>query len=312
MRLRIVSAARRETWAICQSWLTAALTDLVAAGNGKSARLPKVTGGVAVLPLHGMISQRSSVWQEIFGGTSTEAFGAAFSRAINEPGISAVVLDVDSPGGTTPGVEELSELINRGKDVKPVTAVANSQAASAAYWLASQVGPGRFFAAPGSEIGSIGVFRMHEDISQLMANEGVKVEFLAVPQYKTEGNPYQPLTDDARVHHMAQVQQTYEAFVKSVARGRNTTAANVKKGFGEGRTFHGQQAADMGMVDGVKSLSQVLAAFGSNAVPMRQQASDSSLSESICQAWASGICEELRLPVASDIRRARLALAEKA
>ena len=129
-----------------------------------------------VLPLHGVISQRASVWQEMFGGTSTEQFGAAYQQAINDPRIKAVVLDVDSPGGTVSGVSELADIVYAGAQQKPVAAVANSQMASAAYWIASQVGGGqlRLAAASGADVGSIGVFRMHEDVSEAMAEAGIK------------------------------------------------------------------------------------------------------------------------------------------
>lgn len=293
MFANIYAASVNETWAINQHWLTAAISQAKTATPSRSTKLPKVTGNVAILPLHGMISQRASIWQEIFGGTSTQAFGAAYTRAVNDDRIQAIVFDVDSPGGTTSGVEELSDIIEQGSKIKTTVAVANSQAASAAYWLASQVGPGKFFASPGSDVGSIGVFRMHEDVSEMLAKDGVKVSFLAVPEYKTEANPYEPLSEEAREYHLGQVQSTYDQFLKDVARGRSVIASRVAKDYGRGRMFQAQQATDVGMVDGVKTLAQVLAQLGVGTGKAQVgQIASNPVEEMLCEAW------NMLLPVA--------------
>jgi ClpP class serine protease len=77
--------------------------------------------------MYGMISQRSSIWQEMFGGTSTQGFGAAYTRAVNDDRVKAIVFDVDSPGGTTAGVKELSDIkvhLNRCLDFRYVILIA--------------------------------------------------------------------------------------------------------------------------------------------------------------------------------------------
>jgi signal peptide peptidase SppA len=252
-------------------------------------KLPKIEGGVAVIPMHGVISHRYSIFQEIFGGTSTQGFGAAFQRAISDSKVGAVIIDVDSPGGTVAGVEELADIIYAGAQQKPVAAVANAQMASAAYWLASQVGAGqkRLAAAPGSEVGSIGVFRMHEDYSEMLAADGLKVTFISVPKYKTEANPYQPLTDEAIGHHMGQVESTYESFVSAVSRGRGVPAGQVKRGFGEGRIFDARQAAAMGLVDRVATLSQLLRETGATSGSL-SVAESLVLQDELCHCFVSG------------------------
>jgi signal peptide peptidase SppA len=272
-------------------------------------KLPKVEGGVAVIPLHGVISQRSSIFQAIFGGTSTQGFGASFQRAIADSKVGAVIIDVDSPGGTVAGVEELADIISAGSQQKTVAAVSNSQMASAAYWLASQVGSGqkRLVAAPGSEVGSIGVFRVHEDFSEMLAADGVKVTFLAVPKYKTEANPYEPLTDEAVSHHMGQVEATYESFVSAVSRGRGVPAGQVKRGFGEGRMFDARQAAAMGMVDRVATLSQLLKETGATAGGL-SVAESLVLQDELCHCYVSG--DYLAPPTTPSITNSNLAKKE--
>lgn len=269
-------------------------------------KLPKVQGSVAIIPMYGMITQRASIWQEVFGGTATESFGAAFTAAINHPKVGGVLIDVHSPGGTISGVPELADIINRGSQIKPVATISNTLMASAAYWLGAQVGGGkkRMIAAPSAETGSIGVYRVHEDISEALALEGVKVTLLAVPEHKVEANPYEPLSDAAREHHMAQVEAGYEQFVADVARGRSVAKSVVKAGFGKGRMFNAQQAASMGLVDRVATRDEVLREFAGADVTL-QAHELTTVQEELCHAWDAGMVSEMKNP-AMDRRRASM------
>ena len=296
----LYTAMLTATWAIREDALHALCglirsdNAILAATEAKGTRkLPRVSGNVAVLPLYGVISQRSSIWQEWFGGTDTEGFGAAFVQAINSPKVGAVLLDVDSPGGTISGVPELADLVHRGSRIKPVAAVADSQMASAAYWIGSQVGGNqkRLAAAPSAEAGSIGVYRVHTDLSEALALDGVKVTFLSVPEFKTEANPYEPLSEEAREHHMGQVNAAYEQFVAHVARGRGVNKNTVKDAYGRGRMFHAQQAADMGLVDRVATLGDLLRETG--AVESVSQAESLVLRDELCHAWETGVWRPL-------------------
>ena len=198
-------------------------------------------------------------------------------------------MDVDSPGGTTAGVEELSDLIWTGSQRKPVVAVANSQMASAAYWLASQVGGKqlRLVASPGADAGSIGVFMMHQDVSGMMEQDGVKVTFIRAGKYKTETNPFEPLSDEAREHLQAQVDATYETFVAHVARGRGVAKSVAKEGFGQGRMFHASQAAEMGLVDRVATMGRVLDELGAGSSARITKAQSQQIEDELCLAWDS-------------------------
>lgn len=287
----LYTAMCNATWAIRQD----ALHAMCAAIRGEELReaavprkIPKVHGGVAVLDMHGVISQRASIWQRYFGGTDTEGFGAAFITAINSPKVGAVLINVDSPGGTINGVPELAAVIRRGAQIKPVAAIADTQAASAAYWLASQVGGGqkRFAVAPSGEAGSIGVFRVHEDMSEMLAEEGVKITFLAVPEFKVEANPYEPLSEAAREHHMGQVQAAYEMFVADVAKGRGVNKSVVRDGYGRGRMFHAAAAAEMGLVDRVATMGELVRETGAEPLTKAESAV---LQDELSHAWATGV-----------------------
>jgi ClpP class serine protease len=138
--------------------------------------------------------------------------------------------------------------------------VANSHAHSAAYWIASAAD--QFYGTPGGEVGSIGVIKIHEDISGALEQHGVNVTVIAHPKHKAEGNPFQPLDDDALAHHRGQVQATYDEFEGEVARNRGVTRKRVAADFGQGRSFHSAVATEAGMLDGVKTLPSVLSRMG--------------------------------------------------
>lgn len=220
-------------------------------------------GQVAVLPISGTISHRMGMMSEMSGGTSTERFTQWLRAAVNDPTVKAIVLDINSPGGTVDGVPELADEIYKANQVKPVTAVANSQAASAAYWLGSQAK--EFVVTPSGQVGSIGVFGAHQDVSKALESEGVKVSLVSAGKYKTEGNPFEPLSEEARQALQDSVNTYYDQFTKAVARGREADQQSVKSGFGEGRMMPAAAAVKAGMADRVATLDQTLARLGAKA-----------------------------------------------
>jgi len=241
-----VEAAKREC-AACQ-----------AAAPGSSSR--SKAGSIAVLPISGTISHRTGLMSDMSGGTSTEKFTQWLRAAVADPSVKAIVLDIDSPGGTVDGVPELADEIYKANQSKPVTAVANTQAASAAYWLGSQAK--EFVVTPSGEVGSIGVFGAHEDMSQALDKAGVKVSLVSAGKYKTEGNPFEPLSDEARGALQDSVNSYYDMFTRAVARGRQSDQQSVQNGFGQGRMIPANKAVKMGMADRVATLDQTLARLG--------------------------------------------------
>lgn len=215
---------------------------------------------IAVLPLTGTISHRMGMLSEASGGISTERFTQWLRAAVADPSVKAIVIDSDSPGGTVDGVPELADEIAKATKTKPVVGVANSMAASAAYWLLSQCS--ELVCTPSGCVGSVGVFASHEDVSKMYDQIGVKVNLISAGKFKTEGNPYEPLSDDARQALQGQVNDYYDLFTKAVARGRNTDQKTVKAGFGEGRMLLAQQAVKENMADRVATLDQTLAKLG--------------------------------------------------
>lgn len=220
---------------------------------------------VAVLPLFGTIFPRANLMTEMSGATSAERFGAMFAALVNDPEIDAIVLDVDSPGGQIGGVEELSKQIYEARGKKRIVAVANHTMASAAYWIATAAD--EVVVTPSGEVGSIGVFAVHEDISGMLEKEGIKLSIIKEGKYKAEGNPYEPLSEEARAAIQESVSEAYGMFVKAVARNRGVKASAVRNGFGEGRMVSAAQAVELGMADRVATLNEVLERLFNKKIP---------------------------------------------
>jgi signal peptide peptidase SppA len=154
------------------------------------------------------------------------------------------------------GVDELSKMIYDARGSKPIVAVANHLMASAAYWIGTAAD--ELVVTPSGEVGSIGVFAAHQDVSAAMEKEGVKTTLISAGKYKTEGNPFEPLTDEAHASIQARVDDYYSMFTKAVARNRGVNVADVRGGFGEGRVVGAQQAVSLGMADRVATLDDVI------------------------------------------------------
>jgi signal peptide peptidase SppA len=277
---RVFAEVFRKPWAMLPEKLQviAQLVSLRAAGGKLTeaeirARLDEAAisagprsqqsyGAVAVIPIRGVISHRANLMSQFSGGTSVEKLTAQFRQALADSTIKAIVFDVDSPGGSVDGVPELAEEIYKSRGQKKSISVANGTAASAAYWLAASAG--ETVVIPSGQVGSIGVFAAHEDLSKALEAEGVKVSLISAGKYKTDGSPYEPLSDSARADLQAKVDAFYGMFVKSVARGRRVSQDDVRGGFGQGRMVLAAQAVKEGMADRVATMDDVLARLGAS------------------------------------------------
>ena len=259
--LDFAARLRSSPWALEPGRMSALRALLDAGPRSVRASRPAprrrgVAAGTSVIAVHGFLDQHRGLL-EVFGiGTSCDSIGAALRQALDDPSIGRIVLDVDSPGGSVAGVIELADEIFAARSRKPVIAVANSLAASAAFWLASQAG--RFYVTPGGEVGSIGVFVAHEDCSQALADAGVSITLVSAGRFKIEAHPFGPLDADARAFLQSRTDDYYRAFVGAVARGRGVPPSKVRGGMGQGRVLGADQAMSEKMVDGVMSFAEVM------------------------------------------------------
>ncbi len=232
------------------------------AGAGKTER----TGGpssIAILPLFGSIRPR--------GASGMEGFRARIASARDNPDVGAIVLDVDSPGGTVAGTSEAGQAVADAAAVKPVIAYVDTLAASAAYWIASQAS--QIWMTPSGEVGSIGVRAMHLDISKMMGDAGVAVTEITSTEspYKAEGSPFAPLSQDANDHIQALADREHGNFINAVARGRKVSADTVRSDFGKGRTIAADRAVQLGMADKIGSMSDLLGSLRTKSGTVRRR-----------------------------------------
>ena len=215
-------------------------------------------GGIAVLPLYGIVTQRGNMVEDVSGpgSTSTQQFASSLRQALADESVSQILIDIDSPGGSVYGVAELADEIASAQGQKPVIAIANSLAASAAYWIGACAA--EFYVTPGGEVGSIGVWQAHQDYSRAMDEAGVTTTLISAGKFKVEGNPYAPLSEEAHGFMQSRVDDYYAAFTKAVAKGRNVPVAQVRDSMGQGRVLGADAALSSHMVDGVATLDDVI------------------------------------------------------
>ena len=215
---------------------------------------------IAVLPLYGVLMAKVSPMAAMSGATSTQAFRKAFAEQMNNPAVKKIIIDVDSPGGSVFGIDELAAEIRAAAARKDIIAIANEGLmASAAYYAMS--GASEIIASPSSEVGSIGVLAIHYDYSGQNEMMGVKPTLIKAGKFKAEGMEDFPLGDEALAAIQADVDRYYEMFVQAVAKGRGVSPSAVRNGFGEGRVVGAQQAVRLGLADRVATLDETIARF---------------------------------------------------
>jgi signal peptide peptidase SppA len=224
---------------------------------GSLSQAKRRAGGFVVLNLFGFISQRGLGWLDaIVPGTSTETFAGWLDEAMRSSA-DAILINIDSPGGSVSGVGELATKIREARSRKPIIAIANSYAGSAAYWLGSQASV--LLVTPGGQVGSIGVFSLHVDSSKAMGDAGLRVSLITSARYKAEGNPYSPLSKEARQNVQREVNAYHKMFAEAVALGRKVPVAKVNgPSFGEGRMKMARPAVSAGMADKIATYGDLV------------------------------------------------------
>ncbi len=277
----ILSAFAAEPWALDREKLSA-VTDFLLfkadggvyspeevalrIGGGQKIQEAASPKGVALIPVYGVLSQRMTMMSDLSGGTSYQSLTRALHAALADDDVSAIVMEIDSPGGSVPGTMELAaEIRSLRGGAKPIIAHVNSMAASAAYWIASQAD--EVVVTPSGRAGSIGVYTVHEEISAALEKAGVKRTYIASTPEKVEGNETEPMPKEALEFVQARVNESYQLFVAEVAEGRGVSTETVLADFGKGRVFGAKELLKRGMADSIATLDQTLARFGAESTP---------------------------------------------
>ena len=219
--------------------------------------MPSGTPGIAVIPVHGTLVKRTAGLDAASGLTSYTEVAAMLDSALADPQVAGILLDIDSPGGEASGSFELARRVREASAVKPVWAVANDSAYSAAYAIGSAAN--RLIVSETGGVGSIGVIALHIDQSVKDANEGYRYTAVTAGTHKNDFSPHQPLTDEAKAELQAEVDRLYGLFVDNVASMRTLSSDDVRST--EAGLYFGANAIAAGLADAVGTFESALTDF---------------------------------------------------
>lgn len=194
------------------------------------------------------------------------AIAADLDRALADPRVEGILLEVDSYGGEAFGLFDVADKIHAARSSKPIYAVASQKAMSAGYAVLSQAD--RVFVPQAGEVGSIGVLCTHVDQTAADAKDGYRVTHIHAGARKVDLSPHVSLSPEAKARLEAEVDQVYETFVAAVVRGRGLTAEAVKAT--EAGCYIGQKAVDAGLADEVGDVGTARAALAATIEEKRR------------------------------------------
>lgn len=225
--------------------------------------IPENPSGIAVIPIHGTLVRRTLGLEADSGLTSYQSIQQMLEFARDDQAIKGILLDIDSPGGESSGVFDLADRIRTLSLEKPVWAVANDMAFSAAYALASAAQ--KVFISRTGGIGSIGVIAMHVDQSVKNAQDGLHYTAVYAGSRKNDLSPHGPMTTEAQRFLQGEVDRVYGLFVDTVARHRGLSSNAVRDT--EAGLFFGKDAVRAGLADSVGTLDDALLALTETLSP---------------------------------------------
>lgn len=207
---------------------------------------------VAVIHIDGVIAGTGSTFDGII---SPEYFKSQLDQAADDPNVKALVLRVDSPGGTVAASQEIAAYVKEFKRSKPVVVSVGDVDASGAYMVSCQANT--IIANPGSAVGSIGVITEIPNVAGLLDKVGVEFQVITAGKYKDAGSPYRPLTDEEKALIQGQIDQIYGQFIDTVAEGRKMERSEVES-LATGWAWNGEEAKKLGLVDEIGTYEDAL------------------------------------------------------
>ncbi|OCC05123.1 hypothetical protein BA190_09410 [Labrys sp. WJW] len=216
-------------------------------------------GGIAVLPVYGTLVRRGSWLDAMSGMASYQRIEAAVIEMAESPAVRGIMLDIDSFGGQASGCFDLVSSIAEISRVneKPMWAIANEAAASAAFAIASAAD--KIWIPQMGVVGSVGVVAAHVDVTKADQMAGQKWTFIYAGERKIDGNPHIPLSDEAKAEEQDDIDDLYASFVDLVAANRRMSAEAVRDT--QARVYRGQKAIDVGFADELGTLAEAMQAF---------------------------------------------------
>jgi signal peptide peptidase SppA len=217
--------------------------------------------GVGILGVYDELFPRANLFNDISGGVSCEVLLQDFRAMMDDPGVNAIILDIDSPGGDMDGTHSLAQAVYEARGVKPVVAYVDGMAASGAYWIASAAK--EIVVEPTARLGSVGVVFGLVDTREADAKRGIKYSHVTSEQSPLKRPDF--YTEEGRGLLQQMANDACALFVASVARNRGVSEAKVISDFGKGWVVLGEQAVKAGLADRIGSFEGVLAELAETA-----------------------------------------------
>jgi len=237
--------------------------DRSAAQSNVGAVVGPGQSGIAVIPIYGTLVRRTQGLEAQSGLTSYAGIAQSLETALADPSVAAILLDIDSPGGESSGVFDLADRIRAATAIKPVWAVANDMAFSAAYALGSAAS--RLIVSRTGGVGSIGVIAMHVDQSVKDQQDGIAYTAVFAGDRKNDLNPHAPISGEAHSFLQGEVNRIYDLFATTVAKHRGMGVNTIKST--QAALFFGADAVASGLADDVGTLDDALKQLNSMLTP---------------------------------------------
>ncbi|WP_253302200.1 MULTISPECIES: S49 family peptidase [unclassified Wolbachia] len=227
---------------------------------------------IAVIPINGILTKKSEAFDGVLGMTSYEKIREEIEEALIDEEVETIILDIDSPGGEVNGLFDLSDFIYEARGLKKIVAIANDDAYSAAYAIASSAE--KVLVTRTSGVGSIGVIASHIDQSGFDEKQGIKYTTVFAGKRKNDLNPHEPITSESLESLQKEVDRLYEMFLQLIARNRGLSTEKIRST--EAGLYFGERAIEIGLADGITTFSEFIDNYRSNMTKteIKEQAID--------------------------------------
>jgi len=243
-------------WAIEPDYLKAISKESLSTRSEKplnNSRSVSIRDGTAIIPVHGVITARTTLFSLFAGGTSLEDLAKDFNEALNSDDVTSILLDIDSPGGVAVGPYEMAEMIFKARSKKPIYSYIGRNGSSAAYWLASA--STKIFVNPSALVGSIGVVTTIPVQEQPDMDGYKNIEIVSSNANLKRPDPK---TKEGLAEIRRELDDLESTFIESIAKYRYITPEIIKADFGGGGVVIGKEAVKRNMADALGTYEEVL------------------------------------------------------
>ena len=217
-----------------------------------------IKDGIAIIDIHGpLIKRASGFFARFFGIVGMVQIGEVFQKALADPDVKGIFLDVDSPGGSVSGTSDLADIVFSARGVKPVLTFADDQMTSAAQWIG---GAAEFVAIANepTRIGSVGVVGVHMDIADMAKAQGVKITVFSAGRFKKVGNQFEHLSKDGKEYIQSQFNYLHGLFIDAIVRNTGIPENKLDKDLKEAKVFFASQGIAVGLAHAIMNRKQAM------------------------------------------------------